>query len=452
MNLDLLAKRARLQRIEARALDLDRIREMHTGDYTPNPGDFTPPFKPGTARALAYARAVRVTAPSVSLIINKSVAGVDFGNITWSDAERGKDEVDDALNALELDSLARELAIEYKTTGAMVGIASTPLDPAGRALDPTVKILRGVNVPYADPSNPDTITGWYRTVQYIDEQSGNRLRWWVEVYDWEGIEPGAPITHRVWRSLTHPTDLGVSPDDEFTSIARPRFALAGVNLDGLPASPILSNMGRILGLYATELRLATSEELAAFPMLVTKGEADLDSVGPAETIAVAQDGDAYWLDPGDLSQLREQVALKRDMLREVFNLPGGSLGGQTPSGEALQEANRGFIQETRALTNAIEGVLSDLASDYLALLNLPPVTVNVPIDRSYTTDTLLAVVEKGIDLGAVPASVAARAFQQFIGAAYSDDELQAFLAELEARRSVSVPGFLPARDEQGDSV
>jgi hypothetical protein len=250
--------------------------------------------------------------------------------------------------------------------------------------------------------------------------------WWVEVYDF--IRPDSTV-HRVWQELSDPTELGFNPDQEFESTARPRYALHGLQADGLPTSAVLANEGRILGLYATELRLATTEELSAFPMLVTRGGVDVKQVGPAEVIAADVDGDAKWLDPGSLQELREQARLKRDIVREAFNLPGGSLGGQTPSGEALMEANRGFMQETRATADAISSVLSEVVSDYLALHSLPPVTIQVPIDRSYTTASLLEVVEKGVELKAVPKSVTARMFQQFLGSHYSDEELEEFLAE-----------------------
>ena len=445
MNLDVLAAHARLQNITDRAATLDMLREMLVGQYEPRTGDFTPAFKTGTARALAWQRAVRTTESSVPVIVSKSLAGLDLGGITWSDASSDEQRADDTVEQLDLSMLARDLATELKLTGACVLMASTPLDQNGRPLEPVLKVLRGVHMPYTHHADPSSITGWYRAIQYLDENAYGRLRWWVEVYDWTGIPEGQPITHRVWESLDDPTQLATPPTDEFQSLARPRFALAGLTPDGLPASPLIANMGRILGLYATELRLAAAEELSAYPMLITKGNADLESIGPAETIAVERDGDARWLDPGDLNQLREQVRLKRDIVREAFNLPGGALGGQTPSGEALQEANRGFLQETRALADAVSGVLTDGVNDYLALRGLPPVEISVPIDRSYTTQAVLDVAEKGHAMNAIPKAVLARMFQQLVGGHYSDDELDAFLNE-----PAPVPPTLPPTTELAD--
>lgn len=425
MNIDTLVKRARLQRVTNRASDLDALREMLDGTWVPANGLFMPSFLLGTARHEAFRRALRTTGTIVPLIINKTLAALDLENITWSDAESGKDRANDLVKGLDLEQLARDLAIEYKLTGACAAIASTPrLSPDSEEVgEPTITVMGGVNVPYAEAHDPTRVTGWYRAVQFADDTSAGRLRWWVEAFDF------ASDTHRVWRSLSNPTELGRRPDEEYTSAARPRFALYGVQPDGLPLSPLLANMGRILGLYATELRLATTEELAAFPMLVTRGEVDVAQVGPAEVIAADADGDARWLDPGSLAELREQLKLKRDQAREAFNLPGGSLGNETPSGEALEEANRGFLQETQATAEAVSRVLTDAVSDFLALHDAAPVTVSVPVDRAYTRSTLLATVEKGASLGAVPRSVTARVFQALLGStAYSDEELTAFLA------------------------
>jgi hypothetical protein len=450
--IDQLVKRARLQRVSNRASDLDNLRDMLDGSFVPANGDFLPVFQLGSSRHAAFLRAVKIVSPTVPVFIGKGLAGLDFGNTTWSDAESNGDQVNDLLKAQNLPKLARDLATEYRLTGACAAMASTPTID-GSAGEPTITVLKGVNIPYPDIRDPNRITAWYRAIQFVDETQRGQLRWWVEVYEFTGDT----TIHRVWHSLDEPTDLGMSPDDEFTSIARPRFALYGLQPDGLPQSPVLSNLGRVLGLYATELRLATSEELAAVPMLLTKGEADVEQVGPAEVIAVDADGDASWLDPGSLGELREQVFLKRDALREAFNLPGGSLGGQTPSGEALSEANRGFMQETRSTADAVSGVLTEVVHDFLALHNLPPVDVQVPIDRAYTTASLLEVVEKGVDLGAVPDSVAARMFQQFLGSAYSDEELEEFLEEKRERRDSGIAGMLaradnPVIDEDGDEA
>jgi hypothetical protein len=441
LDLAALVKRARLQRVTNRAVELDRLRDMLAGVYEPENGLITPPFAVGSARYDAFRRALRTTSTAVPMVVNKSLAGLDFGAITWSDAETGAARADDVVEKLDLPQLARSLATEYKLGGVAAAIASTPPLDGGGYGDPTITVLAGVNVPYTDPSDAARVSGWFRATQYLHDNG--QIRWWVEVYDFLDAER---TVHRVWRSLTDPTNLGLLPDHEFESPARPRFALYGLQTDGLPLSPLLAGLPRVLGLFATELRLSTVEELASFPMLFTRGEVEFEQIGPGQALVGGEESEARWLDPGSLEELREQARSKRDGLRELFNLPGGSLGGQTPSGEALQEANRGFLQETRALADVLSSVLSEVASDHLTLYGLPPVKVSVPIDRSYTTGGLLEVVEKGVDLRAVPKSVAARMFQTFIGSHYSDDELQKFLAESEAL-STPPAGFLDPRDD-----
>jgi hypothetical protein len=428
--IEALVKRARLQNLTLRADDLEDVHAMLNGTYSPPAGWIAPGFDRGSSREEAWQRALRTVTPAAPLVVSKTIAGLDFGSTTWSDAERQGERVDELLSKLDLPSLARAAAIEYRTAGVVAAMASIPETEDGQG-EPILSILRGVNVPYTDPRDHATITGWYRAVQYVDPGSA-KLVWWVEVYDLD--DPERTI-HRIWRSLEDPIELGSDPE-EFESTARPRFAIYDLQPDGLPVSPLLANMGRIMGLYATELRLAASEEMSAFPMLLLKGNPEWDGVGPAEVIVSDSEpgAGAEWLAPGDLEQLREQVRLKRDQVREAFNLPGGALGSQTPSGEALAEANRGFMQESHRTADAISRVLTDAVGDYLELHGLPRVTVSVPIDRAYTTATELELVEKGLDLGVLAPHVAARKFQQFMGSgAYSDEELAEFVASLRER-------------------
>ncbi len=443
MNLDALVKRARLQNVTSRASDLDDLRAMLNGTYSPAKGWIAPSFDAGTPREEAWNRALRTVSPPLPLVMNKTIAGLDFGSTTWSD-DAGP-QVDDLLHALDLPALARSAAIEYRLTGSLAMMASTPETEEGEPTDPVVSVMRGVNIPYTDPRDQATIQGWYRAIQYVSDAT-SKLAWWVEVYDFQGDS----TIHRIWKSLQDPTALAATPDDEFTSQARPRFALYDLQPDGLPVSPMLAGMGHVMGLYSTLLRLSASEEMSAYPMLLIKGDADFVGVGPGEVlVSEAEEGaGAEWMDPGNLEQLREQASLKRDMVREVFNLPGGSLGAQTPSGEALAEANRGFMQESHRTADAVSRVLTDAVSDYLALNNLPAVEVSVPIDRSYAAAVEAEILEKGLDYGVVPQAVAARKFQQFLGSgAYSDEELEEFQQVLREREMGRSPGELMAVDE-----
>lgn len=440
-----LAQRARLQMITTRAAQLDKLHEMLEGGYTPTNGSFLPEFRPGTSRHKAFQRAVQNVDPPVPVIINRSLDGLGLSSITWSDPDGDAQAtaVNDTLSALPLGNLARELAIEYLLSGVCVAMASTPTVD-GVTAEPTISVLKGINLPYTDPIDPGRITGWFRSIQHVNKDG--KLVWWSEAFEFHA---NGTATHRVWRNLSDPTNLGNTPDAEVTSTSRPRFALNGLQQDGLPLSRMLANLGRIQGLYATELRLATTEEVSSFPMLFVKGNPEYNEIGPAEVITADADGDARWMEPGNLEQLRDQVTLRREAVREAFNLPGGALGGQTPSGEALAEANRGFIQASDALAGVLSQVLTEVTTDYLALHGLPPVTVEVPIDRAWLTEQLVTMTERGVDLGVVPHSVAARVFQGVIGNAYSDEELEAFLEERAARQAVH--SFLTTQEVPRDN-
>ncbi len=446
-----MTRRARLDRITDRASELERLRSMLEGTYEPAPGEFSPRFKPG-ARQQAWQRALKNVTNPVPVIISKSLAALAFGSTTWSDtsSDAGTGRVNDALDGLDLPQLARDLATEYRLAGVCAAMASVPIDGEQAAPRPTITVLKGTNMPYTAALDPARVSGWYRALEYVAE--GGRLRWWVDAIEFHA---DGTNTHRAWRALEDPTRLAFSPDVEIMSTTRPRYALYGVQQDGMPVSALLANEGRILGLYGTELRLATVEELSSFPMLLAKGNPEFDQIGPGEVITVDADGDVTWLDPGNLEPLSKQVDMRREAVREAFNLPGGALGSsnQMPSGVALEEANRGFLQETTALADAVSRVLTDVVSDYLGLLGLPPVDVQVPIDKSYTRDLTIRTLEKGLDLGAVPVSVAARVFQQQLGAAYSDAELERFLNELEAREQVhSFLTSAPLDNDEPESV
>src|SRR5690625_1992053 len=429
-----LTRRARLERITDRNAELDRLRSMLEGTFEPAPGEFAPPFKPG-ARQQAWQRALKTVDNPVPVIVGKSLAAADFKSTTWSDASNQVDtpRINDALDGINLPQLARDLAEEFLLSGVAAAMASVSVSGEQATGVPTIAVLKVVNLPYTSALDPARVSGWYRALEYVAD--GGRLRWWVD--DIEFHDDGTS-THRAWKALEDPTRLGISPDVEIHSTTRPRFALNGLQLDGMPLSKMLANEGRILGLYGTELRLSAVEELSSFPMPVAKGNPEFDQIGPGEVITVDAEGDDSWMSPGNLEQLRDQVDMRREAVREAFNLPGGALGSsnQMPSGVALEEANRGFLQETAALTGAISRVLTDVVSDFLGLLGLPPVDVHVPVDKSYTRDLVIRTLQAGMDLGAVPISVAARVFQTQLGAAYSDAELERFLAELEAREQV----------------
>lgn len=400
-----------------------RLDEVLTGTYQPSPGDILPPWKQGTARRLAWERALAKTQTEGPRVLGERLASA-MGTVSWVNADTGQedDRINDALNALDLEGVIRSGIVDYVSNG--IAVVLPYRDP--ETGEPRLEHLTGMHEPYTDPQNQNRITGLFRTMSYIS--SSGRIKWRTEVYDWEDSEDGMAV-HRYWNDLAKPTDLAGEPD-EFPRAPRPLFVIDRTTNDGLPVGQLEMASPIMLGLYATELMLATTEEISAYPMLKVKGSTKgINQVGTAEVVAVDRDGDAEWMTPGSLAELEGRRRVKREAVREAAFLYAGSLGTDTPSGEALIQANRVPMQADSDVAKAMSSMMSDAATLYLGMLNLPPALVTVKPDQAYQQRQRTEQLATLDDMGAVPLPVKARVAQEMLGDLYTDADLEQFINE-----------------------
>lgn len=401
------------------------LSEVLSGTYAPEAGHILPAWKAGSSRRLAWERAVRKTQTEGPRVLSERIAS-SLGRLSITNADTGESDpkLDESLEPLDLDSMARELVEDFISHGIAALIPYEAPEGGGANLDR----LTGMVETYVDPHNTNRVNGLFRTVSYYD--TSGAVKWRTEVYDWDDSGDGQAV-HRYWSNLAKPAELGFMPE-EYPDAPRPIYAIDRMTDDGLPVGQLESANPLMLGLYATELMLATAEEVSAYPMLKVKGSTrHITQVGVGEVLGVDSDGDAEWMEPGNLEQLRARRAEKRAAVREATFLYAGSLGTETPSGEALIQANRVPMQADSDTARAISRLLTDGVNRYQELVGGPAVQVDIEPDQTFQRQVRLQVLKMGDDMGAIPFAVKARAFQAMLGAGYTSEELERFIEENE---------------------
>jgi len=424
--------REQLMAIYDRIVESEITHDMMQGTWRPR-DDYLLPAAFNEARKRAYTRGLRQMQTLGPRILHTKMDAI-LGSVTWSGDDQ---EVDEAITSLDLMGFGRKMIPGLLVDGIAAGMAHTLETGETR-----ITRLGGYLQPYTNEYDMDQIDGLYQawsTSIFTSEKltSGARdsdfdtndsnytraYRWTVRIYDWSDGEDNATI--REWRNLNNPTLLGSNPT-VIENAPVPRIALMNTTNDGLPIGEMLQAAPSLMALWKTEMNLTLVEELAAFPMLAIKGTGNLEAIGPAEPITLDTDGDAFWMEPGNLDQLRNQRGIRMERLREDLALPGGFLGSDSPSGEAFKEANIRFRQNARGYSEAISSLLTRLIADYAAIINVQPETVFITPTAEYDftekAQWTISLYEKGI----IPLDVAAREMQAFYGH-WDDEELKAWI-------------------------
>jgi hypothetical protein len=218
--------------------------------------------------------------------------------------------------------------------------------------------------------------------------------------------------------------VGQAPDRVIDEAPMPRVAILQHGPDGQPIGELQQAWPILKKELAQQMQLARVEESTAFPFLIFSGQADTTNRdrGPTRTYHFPAGGDAKYVQPGSLDQLRDEHELTLTRIQYDLMLPGGFAGRGVPSGEALREANLKYYNASRAYAKAIEGVANDVLVDYAALAGVPKATLTVRANRETTTLDLIDRVINLFKEGIVPLQVAAREVQPILST-YSDKEL-----------------------------
>jgi hypothetical protein len=396
--------------IASRAQQEATLWDMASGTWVPAPGDVGPPPRSDEA-AIAYQRLIRLVYPVGPQVLRTRLSGA-ISDVTWSDAGRGGKQLDRRLQQLDLYDLAAGGFVQMFVTGL------TAYSVVRRGDEVTVARLGGYLEPLLDPDDVEVVTGLLQAWQTNDER---RTRpWRVRIYDFQDR------VLREWVDLASPEDAFSRPPTSETAVGyMPHIAIAYRGADGLPISEMRQGVNLLRANYAIQLRIHRVAELHGYPVPVVVGQAEIPrDWGPGQVLAFPTgQGEFRYVYPDALAGLYELLRQNLESIREFFSLPGGSLGTQTPSGEALKEANRKYVQANNYYARKLSHALSAAAQDYARAIGADPVEVEVVPHDMGRSDEMLAQVVNLYREGVIPLAVAARLAQSYVPG-WSDDELR----------------------------
>jgi len=371
-----------------------------------------------------------------------------LGDVNWGGENTT---VDAILREQDLDAIAEELLENAYYSGLIAGIVRRDPETSEIRIEPLV----GHVEPVFSRTSPTRVAGILHTWVEPDSSQSGTSKWTVRLYDlaervmreWTGLNAPSAMTRN------DPTTI-VEPSAEYPAGApMPRFVFTGRDSERMPMGELATLLPLLQSDWSSQVRGDRIEESTAIPQLVVKGEAEdgTDERSSTHVIRLIDDGDAKYIIPGDLTSLHNHHDRKLERIREDANLPGGFLGNQTPSGEALQEANAKFVSSNRWYAARLSRVLTELVADLLVALGMesdaPQVTVS--INREFTKNQ---EIRNAIDLyreGLTSLEAAVRHISVFMPT-WSDDEVEAFIsAEAEAMNPQPVvPGQLEPVDDE----
>lgn len=357
-----------------------------------------------------------------------------IGDVNWGGASTT---IDKLMRAADPDALAAEVFDQSMYSGIMAGIVRRDPDIDDFRMEPMI----GHVEPVYSPNSPTLVTG---LIHAWVETDTSETSWAVRLYDL------TERTMREWRRLTRPEDLArrdptdvIEPSGEYPDGApTPRFAILARDPERMPHGEVARILPLLYADWSAQLRGGRIEEATAIPQLVVSGEVEdgTSERSPTHVLRLLDNGDAKYLVPGDMGTLHDRHNRVLERIREDANLPGGFLGAQTPSGEALQEANAKFISANRWLAQRLSRVLTELATDLAAANGVTEeVPVTVSINREFTRqqDIEDAIKLYTNDLASHEAVV--RHVTPFLPT-WEDEDVEAFIAE---RRELVPPEPTP---------
>lgn len=365
-------------------------------------------------------------AQSVGARVVSTVKFGTLGSVNWGgDAT----DLDPELEALDLEQLADELLEEGLYSGLFDGVVRRS-ERGNLVIEP----FMGYTEPLRAKDSPTEIIGYVHA--WLETAQGSP-KWAIRIYDFE------TSTLYEQRGLTEPHKfdlakaLMVEPTEEFPDGApTPRYAQIGRGRGKQPLGHIAKLLPLIRSDWASQVRGDNAEEATSFPQLAVKGEVQsgTNERSPNNVIEVGTDGDAWFLEPGKLEQIHEHSDRKLIRLREDAMMPGGFLGNDSPSGEALREANAKFISFCRYLAKRLSSVLTQLVRDYARAQGLnDDITVSVNINREFEMQAEIDRIITLLDAGLVDFAEAVRTTSIYVPN-WTNESIEKFILREQAKR------------------
>lgn len=418
--IDLSTVKTQLSGLTTRASLKAKAEEWGTGDLHAIPEYLLPSIESDEARA-ALIRLAKQAQSIGPRIISIKRYGI-LGDLNWGGDNT---QADAALRAMDLDATADEMLEQSLYSGVIAGINRRDPDLGVTRIEPLI----GHVEPIYSTASPTLVAGIIHA--WLQADTTGNIKWTIRVYDL------IDRSLREWRDVTDPLTLTrttpsevVERSGEYPAGApMPRFAITSRGSDRMPLGELARLLPHLYADWSSQVRGDRIEESTAIPQLVVKGEVEdgTNERSPTHVIRVIEDGDAKYIIPGDLTSLHEHHNRKLERIREDGNLPGGFLGSQTPSGEALREANAKFISANRWVAARLSRVLTALTADHCEAEQLgdaPQVTVT--INREFTKQQDIQDAVTLYNAGLVDHAAAVRHISVFVPT-WEDDDIEAFI-------------------------
>lgn len=372
-------------------------------------------------------------------VAHKRTAAI--GSVSWGgDDPNG---IDDRLEDLDLD----RLAVTALKRLVAVGIAGVlPHQPESG--QPRLQNMGGHIEPlYSEDDVGGTPAAW---LQVLAEADGRKYR--LRLYEPSDAEP-ARGTLTEWRGANNPYELGNPPTGRWEDVLMPTVVMVDTAQDGTPLGELTQALPLLKGEVAQQLRILRAADANSWPKRWMSGDWDVPESETAETVLVATDpaSSVGVIEPPKLEGLFALHDRMLDRVRADLKLPISSITtGTFPSGEALDQANAISISTAKELARLVQTLLTGGVRGLCELLGIPrdkAPPVSVEINREQTRRMVTEQARADYAAGLIPRRVAVLTVAQYYPH-WSDDEIDEFLAEIEAQATAAREAFQATSDDE----
>lgn len=410
--------RAYLEGINQRITHATDTLDWAHGAQTLLPEHLIPPFPlDSAARAAAesdwrrYTQQVQGLGPRI--LKTKRTGAV--GNVNW-----GGDNLtlDGRLETKHLRALMRT-AFDPLACNGITSAWAFQDEITGRN---RMQVLGGYLEPiYREDDPTGDVIGLYQVTQDPDQ---TKIRYRARVYGFEDR------SIREWRDLRDPTRLDNTPTNEWANTSVPRVVTYDTNHDGYPIGELAQALNVLRAEVSAQLRILRVADAQAWGILTLAGPWDAPREMGATTVLKSPEptSRAERIEPASLEQLFILHDRTMERIRADQFLPIASIGtGGWPSGEALQQANIGYISNANDYAIILSELATGIVADWAALEGIndpPPVTIS--INREQMRATVSHQVREDYFRGIVSLRMAVTAVSPY----YPDtdsEEIEAFI-------------------------